>query len=64
MQGTLASGLRRKGIEGWAWVLAQGLASDLPSGERWHLRLFQPCRQAWMQLGKGPCWPERSTDHA
>ena len=64
VQGTLVSGLRRKGIEGWGWVLAQGLASDPPSGERWHLRLFQPCRRAWMQLGKGPCRPERSTDHA
>ena len=48
---------------GRGWVLAQGLASDPPSGERWHLRLFQPCRRAWTQLGKGPCRLERSTDH-
>lgn len=49
---------------GRGWVLTQGLASDPPSGERWHLRLSQPCRWAWMQLGKGPCRLERSTDHA
>ena len=57
------SEVKEDGGVGRGWVLAQGLASDPPSGERWHLRLFQPCRRAWTQLGKGPCRLERSTDH-
>lgn len=58
----LASGVAREKEEdrGEEWPWAWAPASDLPSGETWRLRLFQPRGRGWTELQEGPGRPEHS----